>query len=274
MAHESLFFLYICTMKRLKELGIKNKVLLGSVAIGLMLFFAGIIAYFEFSRMSKYVSTLISDNIESVNTSRYLMNISDEYNTNILEIIGDDDLYSIPELEIDDNFIASLNSLQHHFTIDAEKTVADSVLYSYVAYMHVVNEVYSVWNEGYSSRREWYFERLQVVYDKLKGYIQELTTISQNALASNYDKLNDSFYRSIMPIIIAVSAGIVLVILFNYFLNIYILIPLLKINKGLKSYKEYNRNYDVKFDYGNDQIQELNLSIKDIVEENKSLKKK
>lgn len=259
---------------KLKELGIKHKVLLGSVAIGLMLFFAGIIAFFEFSRMSNYVSTLISDNIASVNTSRYLMNISDEYNTRILEIIGDDDLYSIPEIKSDVDFIKMLEDLEDHFTTQGEKKMADSVLYSYVAYMHVVNEVHSVWNEGYSSRREWYFERLQVVYDKMKGYIQSLTTISQNALADNYNKLNDSFYRSIMPIIIAVSAGIVLVILFNYFLNLFILTPLIKINKGLKSYKEYNKSYDVKFDFGGDQLQELNSNIKDIIEENKSYKKK
>lgn len=261
-------------MKKFRELGIKSKAMLGSVAIGLMLFFAGTIAYFEFSRMSNYVSTLIADNIASVNSSRYLMNISDEYNTHILELIGDDDLYSIPEIEVDPGFTKMLDELKMHFTTQSEKCMADSVLYSYVAYMHVVNEVYYVWNEGYASRREWYFDRLQVVYEKMKGYIQSLTSISQNALADNYNKLNDGFYRSIMPIIVAVSAGIVLVILFYYFLNLFILSPLIKINKGLKSYKEYNKSYDVKFDYGGDQIQELNMNIKDLVEENKSLKKR
>jgi methyl-accepting chemotaxis protein len=140
--------------------------------------------------------------------------------------------------------------------------------------MHVVNEAPQVWLQGYSQRRDWYFNRLQGVYDKLRDYIQKLTLISQNGLAENYYSLNDRFYRSITPIIVAALVGIILVLLFNYFLNLYLIKPVIKINKGLKSYREYNKGYDVKFDFGRDQMEELNGNIKEIIEENRNLKKK
>jgi hypothetical protein len=43
--------------------------------------------------------------------------------------------------------------------------------------------------------------------------------------------------------------------------------------KGLKDYKENNKTYNVTFDHGGDQIQEMNSLITDILEENKFLKK-
>lgn len=267
-------FLYLCAMKE-NKLGIKSKVFLGSTVIGLILLISCIISFWEFERLSKYVSSILADNIACVNTSRTLMNISEKYNTYILEQIGDNStLMEIPTMDENDDFVSSFESLKNHFTIAEERAMADSVLYAYVAYMHVVNEVPNIWLNGYSERREWYFQRLQGFYGKLRDYIQKLTLVSQNALAENYYSLNDRFYRSITPIIVAAGVGIVLIILFNYFINIFFIKPILKVNKGLKRYREYNKPYDVKFDYGRDQIEELNENIKEIIEENRNLKKR
>lgn len=261
-------------MKKI-SLGIKSKVFLGSIVIGFILLISCIISFVEFERLSKYVASVLTDNMACVNTSRNLMNISEEYNTFILEQIGSEEIIGeVPDLGSNEEFASNFEILKNHFTIEDEKVMADSVLYAYVAYMHVVNEVYAIWMDGYSPRREWYFNRLQGVYDKLRNYIQELTLISQNALAENYYSLNDRFYRSITPIIVASFVGIILVILFNYFINIFFIKPVIKINKGLKSYREYNKVYDVRFDYGGDQIQELNENIKEVIEENRSLKKR
>ena len=72
------------------EFGIKSKVFMGSTVIGLILLISCIISFVEFERLSKYVSSVLADNIACVNTSRNLMNISEEYNTYILEQIGSD----------------------------------------------------------------------------------------------------------------------------------------------------------------------------------------
>lgn len=256
-------------------MGIKGKVFLGSMVIGLILLISCIISFVEFERLSKYVSSILTDNITSVNTSRNLMNVCEEYNTYILEQIGMGGTSGdLPEFDANHDFLTHYESLKNHFTIPQEKVMADSVLYAFVAYMHVVHEASEVWDEGYTQRRDWYFDRLQGVYEKLKGYIQKLTLLSQNALAENYYSLNDRFYRSITPTIVASCVGIILVILFSYFINVFFTSPVIRINKGLKSYREYNKGYDVKFDYGGDQMQELNENVREIIEENRSLKRK
>lgn len=248
--------------------------MLGFIVIALMLFLSGIVAFFEFGRMSDYVSTFITKNISSINSTRMLLDLCDEYNSNLFQELSSDKKSEMPNLSLDERFISYFNSMEKQYTVEAEKNLSDSVRYAYAAYMQVTHEMESMGFEGYAVRRDWYFDRLQVVYEKLRGYLQQLSLVSQTALRDNYDDLKDSYYRSIMPGVVAICAGIVLVFLFNYFLNIFILNPLIKMNKGLKNYKDFNKSYNVSFDYGADQVQELNGMLSDIVEENKSLKKK
>jgi HAMP domain-containing protein len=76
-----------------------------------------------------------------------------------------------------------------------------------------------------------------------------------------------------MPGIIAVAAGLVLVLLFNYFINLYFITPLMLISKGIKNYRAHKKTYTVQFD-NDDEIQELNSDVKSILDENKRLTQK
>ncbi|MFA6676958.1 MAG: hypothetical protein WCS34_05135 [Bacteroidales bacterium] len=254
--------------------GIRNKISLGMIIIGFMLAASGALAYFEFGRMNKSASTLISDNISSVNICRDLNNIIVKYNTQLLEEITVDVLDTAPNLEHSRLFLTNLDSLKVHLTTERERAALDSVMFSFVTYSHVVRELDTIWKADYPTRNEWYFARLQVVYSKMRVYIQNLTDSSQKALANNYNHLRESFYRGVMPIIIAVAIGIILIFLFNYFIDIYLINPILKMNRGLLDYMKFRKKYNVTVEQGSNQVQELNNSIKDILEENKKLKKK
>ena len=51
---------------KFKKLGIKRKVLVGCIVLAVILFFSSVISVFEFSRMNRYVSGVIADNIRSI----------------------------------------------------------------------------------------------------------------------------------------------------------------------------------------------------------------
>ncbi|MBR5248986.1 MAG: hypothetical protein IKV28_00155 [Bacteroidales bacterium] len=256
-----------------RSLGIRGKVRMGFVVIGLILFFSGAIALFEFRRMSNYVSSLIADNVVSVNSSRLLHNLLNDYNTQVFEAIGNRDLSHLPKRKEGDEFLHQLERVMLHVRTRDEHLAADSVRYAYAAYMQVSNELDELWSLDHAELRSWYFNRLQVVYEQLNAYLQALTEVTQKALADNYFNLQDSFYRSIMPGVVAVGAGIILVLLFNYFLNIFLLTPLMRMNRAIQDYRDYNKSYDVKFDRNGDQVEELSDGIREIIEENKLLKK-
>lgn len=257
---------------KIDSIGLKKKVSLGFVVLGLILFFSSLIAVFEFSRMSNHVTDLISDNIKSINTARELLTISEDYNFKLMAGVGSEAVLDISLIN-DDNFISYFKDLKKTFTTDEEKLYADSVIFAYTAYMQVARETETIWLRNYSNRREWFFGSLQPVYKKLRNYIQKLTYVSQDALAENSQSLQESFYRSIMPCIAAVCVGIVIVLLFNYFLNHYLINPILRISNGIQKYKQFNKSYDVKVEKG-DEISDLNDSVKELIEDNQSYKKR
>lgn len=252
--------------------GIRAKVIAASIVIMLVLLLSGIIAFLEFGRMSRDISELISNNIKCVNLTRNMLSLSDAYQTEIFQQISDESRL-LPELKSMEPFEKDLAALSSKLTEHKELKLADSVCYAYSAYMQVAIDIDKIWNLPQEMRTEWYFSKLKVVFDKFSGYLQRLADGSQRALTDNYQTLNESYYRSIMPSVVAMGAGIIMVILFIYFLNIYFIHPILKMTKGLKDYKEYNKSYNVTFDKGGDQIQEMNSLIGDLIEENKSLKR-
>ena len=252
-------------------MGIRKKISLGFVGIGSILFLSIIIAVFEFNRMRNSVTDLMKANINSINTSRKLMELTDEYNFILLSRVITDSALIADEIIYDNRFDNYISSIKNNFTSDIEISVADSLTATYEHYLAVIGETREVMTMTADARKEWYDTKVKLVYNNLRKYKKELGALTQQALADNTNELQEGYYRSIMPGIIAVSAGIILVLLFNYFINLYFISPLLLISKGIKNYREFRKSYNVQFD-NDDEIQEINSDVKSIIEENKKLK--
>lgn len=257
--------------KTLFRKGIRTKVYLAAVVIAVVLFLSAGVAYIEFSRMSEYVSAFIAKNVECINSSNELVELCEKFNQTILK---EDDI-PVGDSQMDSTVHKYIELIITNSTIDSENHYADSLRYAYAAYMQVVcGDEDLFFFDTYADKVTWYKENVEVVYGKLKGYLSTLSSLSQNVLSSNYDELSDRYYRSIMPAVLAIGASVVLIFLFVYFLTIYILGPVVKMHRGLKDYKDFNRPYKVTFDKGGDQIQELNDLIRDLSEDNNSLRNK
>ncbi|MCF0177187.1 MAG: MCP four helix bundle domain-containing protein [Bacteroidales bacterium] len=251
------------------RIGIKHKVFLGFVVLSTILFFSSAIAILEFNRMNSKQSGIIADNINSISSARMLLNISEDYNFSILRALDEDDLESdIIDMSAD-SFSTRLSEIRNTYTTEREAELADSVMFAYAAYMQVMHESQKIWPEGYETRKEWYFDRLQSFYMKLRGYIQSLTSESQSILAENSQDMEDTFYRSMMPSVAALLAGLVIVLLFNFFINFYFINPLIKMKKGVENYRAYKRDYNLRFD-SDDEISDLNKSITELIQDHKS----
>ena len=254
------------------KLGIRSKIYVASLVIVLMLLLSGVMAFFEFGRMSRYISNLISSSIMTVDLTRNLLNTCDRYHSDLFRQIGDDGLLAQPETIPTDEFESSIDRLYTVMRSAEERQMTDSVRYADSAYMQVSREIESVWLRPQEERTDWYFNRLQVVYEKFRNYLQRLSDSSQTILTDNYNSLQDSYYRSIMPGVVANAASIILIILFVYLLGLYVIKPVVKMSRGLRDYRQSGKSYNVTFDYGGDQIQSMNEEIKEIIDENKSLK--
>ncbi len=260
---------------KIKTPGIKKKVLLGCIVLAIILFFSSLISIFEFSRMNRYVSAVIADNIRSINAARELLSVSEQYNVSLMNGLVLEDGAEAPEafpMAPEEELVSSFENLSKRFVTPEERAAADSVLYAYAAYMQVVSEAQDVWMQDFDVRQHWFFNRLQPVYVKFRGYMMQLTSVCQDALIASSQDVREGTYRSLMPGLVSVLLGMLMVLLFNYFLNYYLIDPLLKVTNGIKGYRYYGRGYAVKLE-NDDELEELNTAVGDLIDQNMSLKK-
>ena len=266
-----------------RKTSIKRKVGAGFFVIAIILFFSSIVSLFEFTRMNRVITRQISENVNSVNIGRDLIMLTEDYNLAVLNAIseyeGGGDALSAEEFhparnaQFIEEFSQTMEQMRKSFTSRttfSEMNYADSVLLAYTAYMQVLGEGREIIKEESAVRQEWYFERLQPFYVKLRGYIQSLTNASQQALIENSQKVDATFYRSITPAIASVVVGLLLVILFNYFINFYLINPLIRITKGIQGYRSYRKNYTVDVDGNGDELDQLNTNVRDLIEDHKA----
>lgn len=262
-------FAKIINIFKAGRLSMKMKFTLSLSAIAAMLLVSSIISIMEYSRMSHYVSSLIADNIYSINVAEKLANASNDYNLSILKVIGDTSSAKLPafnQVEI----MAHCDSLRESLAAENMITLADSVKYSYSAYMLTSLELKDVLLSDFIDARTWYFQRLQPKYNRLRSDIETLNSSIYNELKKNSVTFDRGFYRSVIPGIVAVSVGLLLILLFYFFIMVYYIHPLNKMLGGIKDYQSFNRHYNYTFE-GDDQLSDLNNGIAELAEENQQL---
>ena len=254
------------------ELSMRMKLSLSMLAIAVILLTSSIIAILEYRRMSNYVSELIAGNINSINVAQKLADVTNEYNLNILAIIGEDEKTALPAFN-QVEFMSRCDSLRSALSSNNLAHLADSVEYSYSAYMLTSLEFSDVIKSDFIDTRTWYFGRLQPVYNGLRAHIDALNTAIYNQLQKNSVTFERGFYRSIIPGAVAVAVGILLVLLLLSMILVYYVNPIYKMLSGLEIYRTVGKKYNYEFE-GDDQLAELNNDIKEIIEENAQMRRR
>lgn len=259
-------------MKRKKtRRTIRRKVRTGFTILGTILFFSSVIAVFEFVRINRASSGVVNDNIMSIKAERSLLESSEQFNLELLEMLGEETAPENFSNAIHESFVATLENIPDSFTTEQENRYADSVRFAYSAYMQVVMEAPEIWEQGAAARQEWFFGRVQQYYSYLRDYINDLNSISNAALQANSEMMESTFFRSMMPAVAALIVGLIVILLFNAFLNFYVIKPVSKMGKGVKEFVRFGKDYTVTFD-NDDEISDLNDAITDLIDLHKTLK--
>jgi len=248
----------------------RAKLILSLSAIAVTLLVSSVISVLEYTSMSNYVSELIADDISSINVANRLADMSNTYNLQILEIIGDETSVQVPEFD-DGYFKSHCDSLRLSVASNQVRPLADSVMYSYSAYMLTSLELEDVIQSDFIDTRSWYFERLQPRFDRLRNDLDRLSRTIYKDLEKNSATFERGFYRSVIPGIVAVGVGLLLVVMLLFFLLAFYVNPLYRMLDGLNAYRSQDKKYTVKFD-GDDQLSQLNEGITELANENRQFR--
>ena len=253
------------------RLSLRMKLTLSILSIAVVLLMSTIISVIEYRRMSNYVSDLISADIGDIHLTQKLVDDVDSYNLQLLTVIGDEEISTAPPFD-HESFRARCDSLRNSGGTSST-FLADSVLYAYSAYMLAATELEDVLQSDFINTRDWYVDRLQPLFVRLRGYLDGLSESTHAHLQQTSRDFDSGVYRSIIPSAVAIAVGMILLFLLLYFILAYYVNPIYKMLSSLKDYLSYRRRYTYDFD-GNDQLHDLNNSITELTEENRSVRKK
>ena len=253
-----------------RHLSMRAKLILSLSSIAAILLLSSLISVMEYSSMSNYVSDLIADDISSINVANRLADMSNTYNLQILEVIGDETSLRVPDFD-DGYFKSHCDSLRMSVASNQVRPLADSVMYSYSAYMLTSLELEDVIQSDFIDSRSWYFERLQPRFERLRYDMDQLSSSIYKDLERNSATFESGFYRSVIPGIVAVGVGLLLVVMLLFFLLAFYVNPLYRMLDGLDAYRARDKKYSVKFD-GDDELVRLNEGISELANENRQFR--
>jgi hypothetical protein len=220
--------------------------------------------------MSDYVSELIAANIKSINLAQKLSDITEEYNHQMLSVVVQNDISLMPEFDLD-YFMAQSDSLKNSFTSQNALPMVDSVEVSFDAFMKTSLKFDEVFLADNVDTGEWFFGTLQPRYNKFRSEMNILNEAIYNDLLSNSADFDAGFYRSIIPGVVSVGAGLLLIMLLLFFTLVNYVRPIHRMTEGINAYRSSGRRYNFVFD-GDDQLAEINSGVTEIIEENVELK--
>lgn len=254
------------------RLSLRMKITLSMSAIAIVLLMSSIISILEYRRMSNYVSGMIADDIRNIHVAQRLVDAVDTYNLQVLAVIGDDNLSTLPDFDRT-GFLSHCDSLRAGFGEGKVVPMADSVLYAYSAYMLASMELEDVLQSNFIDTRDWYFTRLQPLFGRLRDYLDRLGGEMYADLQQNSENFDSGFYRSIIPGTVAVAVGILLVFLLMFFILVYYVNPIYKMNRSLGDFLKFRHRYTYTFD-ASDQLGDLNANVMELTEENRALRRR
>lgn len=258
--------------KKEKKPSMKKKLFFSLGSLAMILLLSSVISIIEYRRMSDYVSELIAANIKSINLSQKLADLTQEYNDQMLAVVVQNDISLMPDFNLN-YFNAQSDSLRNSFTSSRMLPKVDSVVTSFDAFMKTSLKFDEVFLADNVNTGEWFFGSLQPRYTKLRQDLISLNEVIHEELQRNSADFDAGFYRSIIPGVVAVGAGLLLIVLLLYFIMVYYVKPIYRMSDGLDSYRLSGRRHVYEFD-GDDQLANINAGITELVEENVEYKKR
>ncbi|MDR3366549.1 MAG: hypothetical protein LBO71_06250 [Prevotellaceae bacterium] len=248
----------------MKKLGIKGKITLGFMVLMLLLTVSGVISIYELVRMRTSVSGIITNNVNNIAASQELLNMVQRVSYAMQEFTFNHNDAPMAKLASSDSLVSKLlehpNELELYMQGNSESLAGIENLF--VPLHTAVHDLLLI--EDSEKRPEAYFMTFAPAYHLLMQKLGNMVALNQHELRNNAAAIEQNRYRTVIPCIIAVFAGVVLIIMFNYFIMHYFANPLIRITHAIENTVEYKSPFRVVVE-SDDEVGQLNKAITALV---------
>lgn len=265
--------------------GIGKRVTIGFLSIVALLFVSGMISLFELGDLSNDTENILSTSRRNMELAKEMLKSAHEHSRAMLHVavFGEKDYTDLANRSLSDlegclaaarseSFnescldslsvtVSKIRSMSEGFLGNRPDTEVvrpdgrDSVVFS-AADLGIA--------EASVSGKIWYDTGYEPVYTELTEQIKHFMTLTYSSLAPRAAQLNKNAYRSVAPVLLSLLVMIAIVLMFFYFIMVYCVKPVIRMNKSLGGYLAYRMPYEVKAELL-DEIKELNDNIESLI---------
>jgi predicted PurR-regulated permease PerM len=238
---------------------IRTKILLGFLILAVMLAVAGAYSIYELTSISTSVQNLLDDNYRSINAAKQMIEALEREDSGILLLLSGKwkEGRSII-VDAHKNFENAFDIANNNLTVPGEKGIIDIINAKYKAYRN--NWDRPIAGTEYEGNLNWYFEKAHRDFTQVITAVQDLTTLNGNTMYETASALKNRAHRAVMPGIVAISTALVFVVIFTFFVNLYIVNPIISMIKSINNFLQSGEPVKLKID-SRDELHDLATSI-------------
>lgn len=265
--------------------GIGKRVTIGFLSIVILLLVSGVISLFELSNLSYDTTSILEAGGEDMEVAKRLLRSSHDHSRAVLDIAAFEDSSKVAKRdEAMKSIVSQLRSAKKrshsslHGCLDSLTACAKEMeLITSTHLPKVSSEAPSDSLQVAKPQtkplvgREWYETIYEPVYDKFTEQTKHYMKLSHVQLTPRSEQLARNAHRAIAPVLISLLVMIAMVLMLFYFVYIYGVKPITKINKALSDHLSYRLPFTVK-EQLLDELKELHDNIDTLITSSKSNK--
>lgn len=249
--------------------GMRKRVTIGFLSIVCLLFFSGMVSFVELSRLGRDTGDILKASRRNIELAKEMLDAAHNQNVALIHftVLGDrsyeevcrremthlEDVMLVAQNEaLDKSFLDSLAFATTEMKIlvdgylarvDAAEAIAAVVAADTTL---VAADSLAVKGEVAEVGKDWYTNEYEAVYHRLTAAVKAYMTSTQSSLAPRTEQMKKNAYRAVTPVLISLVVMIAILLMFYYFMTIYCVNPIVKINKSLGDFLSFRLPFNVK----------------------------
>jgi len=246
-------------------MGLRAKIFSGFLILAIMLFVAGVWSVYELRSVGTSVQKILDDNYRSINAAKMMIEALERVDSGVLLLLSGqwEEGRSIVR-QADLAFQKAFDIAKKNVTIPGELGLVEKLGAMYGEYKALWQK--PIVGTQHEKDIDWYFEELHAAFLDVKDSAQNLMTTNDEVMYKTATDLKARAHRAVMPGIIAILSAFVFTLIFNYFVNYYMVSPIIRINRAIGDFLDNNAAVDVRIET-KDELGDLVGSIQRLLTE-------
>ncbi len=244
-------------------MGIRAKILLGFLILATMLFLAGAWSIYELRTVGSSVQRLLDDNYKSIEAARLMTEALEREDSATLLLLSGHWKEGREIIEsADSSFQQAFEIAQKNVTIPGEKSYVEEIEKAYGKYEALwIRPIVGTEREKNLS---WYFQELHRSFLEVKLAVERLMALNDRVMYQTATDLKNRAHRAFMPGVVAILSALAFTLAFNYFVNYYLVSPIIRITKAIQKFVETGVPFEIRIET-KDEMPRLATSLQQVL---------